>query len=96
MKRTYARSESVMAVTEKLFTGEVAMMYPKQWVVMTELESQTNPYKLVGVVHYVSPNEDDARSVLRSLRADENSGRSCIVEGWNDTPQIGGLELWNR
>ena len=85
-----------MAVAEKLFTGDVMMMYPKQWIVMVDLETQSNPYKVTGVVHYVSPDEDDARKVLRAIRADKDASRSCIIEGWNDTPQIGGLELWSR
>jgi hypothetical protein len=85
-----------MAVAEKIFTGDVKMMYPKQWIVMIDLEHENNPYKVMGIVHYVSPNEEDARKVLRAVRADESSSRACIIEGWNDAPQIGGLELWSR
>jgi hypothetical protein len=79
-------------MTEKIFTGEAKMMYPKQWIVMVELEDRSNPYAVFGIVHYVSPSEDDARKVLRSLRTSGEKGRAMIVEGWNDTPQIYSVE----
>ena len=79
--------------TEKLFTGDVKMMYPKKWIVMTDLEDRSNHYSVIGIVHYVSSDEEDARKVLREIINGDKPNRAMIIEGFNDTPQIGGL--WN-
>jgi hypothetical protein len=78
-------------VQEKIFTGKAAMMYPKQWVVMVELEHENSPYAVSGKVHLVTPNRDEAHNVLRSIRNSGGYGDAMIVEGFDDTPQIGGL-----
>jgi len=85
-----------MTNKEKIKAGKVMMMYPKQWVVMTELEDQLKPFTVLGHVHYVTDDEDEARKVLREIRAKEGAGKAMLVEGWDDTPQIGGLGLWRR
>jgi len=88
-----------MTSTEKMWTEDVRMEYPKQWVVMTDLEDvlgKHGGYRVIGFVHLVTPDEDEARKTLRSLRATDDTARTVLVEGFNDSPQIGGLEIWSQ
>ena len=85
-----------MSNTEKQWTGDVMMMYPKQWVILTDLERKNDPYKVSGYVHFITSDENEARLILKDIRASKGAGYATVVEGFDDTPQIGGLELWNQ
>jgi len=85
-----------MVNTAKLWTEDVMMMYPKQWVVMVELEQENNPLNTYGVVHLVTDSKKEAYMIAKVLCESGDLGNVMVVEGWDDTPQIGGLEIWNR
>jgi len=80
-----------MTTTEKLWISEVAMMYPKQWIVMVDLEDEKGTNKTFGVVHHVTSNKDEAHTITRAIIAREGRRKAMTLEGWDDTPQIGGL-----
>ncbi|MCL2221016.1 MAG: hypothetical protein FWC20_01645 [Oscillospiraceae bacterium] len=80
-----------MVEASKLWTSDVMMMYPKQWVVMTQLEQQLKPLKIFGTVHFVTDNKDEAYKTSKAVRESGDFGKVMVVEGWDDTPQIGGL-----
>ena len=83
-----------MAEAGKLWTSDVMMMYPKQWVVMVQLEDQLKPLRTLGTVHFVTDSEDEAYKTSKAVRESGDFGEVMVVEGWDDTPQIGGL--WSR
>ena len=85
-----------MAREGKLWTSDVMMMYPKQWVVMVQLEQQLKPLRTYGIVHFITDSKKEAYSIGKVLRESGELGKVMVVEGWDDTPQIGGLELWSR
>ena len=80
---------------ERMWVSEASMKYPKQWLVAVNLEWEPKN-KLVGDIFLVTPNEDEARSKLRELRKSGSMGDVMVVEGYNDTPQIGGLWVCNQ
>ena len=83
-----------MISTKKIWAGDAKMQYPKQWIVLVHLEDDYKTHKVMGIVHTVTPNKKDAYEKARAL---ENvMGRTMVIEGFNDTPQIGGLSLWFR
>ena len=83
-----------MPNTEKIWTGDAKMKYPKQWIVLVHLENDFETHKIIGIVHSVTPSKKEAYEKANSL---ENiMGRTVVIEGFNDTPQVGGLSLWNQ
>ena len=76
---------------EKIWCGEARMKYPKQWLVMVNLEDEPKTNKVIGDVYLVTPNKDEAYDKVMELG--ESMGRTIVFEGFNDTPQIGGFEL---
>jgi len=76
---------------ERMWSGEAEMKYPKQWIVMVNLITEPKN-KVVGDVLLVTPDKDEAYAKAKELG--ESMGRKVVFEGFNDTPQIGGLELW--
>ncbi|MCL2088024.1 MAG: hypothetical protein FWH14_00940 [Oscillospiraceae bacterium] len=77
---------------ERLWSGEASMKYPKQWIVMVNIEDEPNTNKVIGDIFLVTPDKDEA--FTRSKLLGYSMGRKYVFEGFNDTPQIGGLELW--
>ena len=83
-----------MTNTEKIWSAEAAKKYPKQWIVMVYVECDPETLKYMGIVHFVTPDKKEAYEKAKAL--DNNMGETAVVEGFNDTPQIGGLSLWSR
>ena len=83
-----------MPGSQKIWSEEAYMKYPKQWIVFVEMEYDPETYKYMGLVHLVTPNKNEAYEVERALGG--NKGNTMVMEGFNDTPQIGGLSLWNQ
>jgi hypothetical protein len=83
-----------MPVKEKIWSGKVANMYPKQWVVFVNMEYDKKTHKNMGVVYFITPNKKEAYAKERALG--DSMGKTMVIEGFNDTPQIGGLSLWNK
>ncbi|MCL2171060.1 MAG: hypothetical protein FWB71_02805 [Defluviitaleaceae bacterium] len=78
-----------MTKTEKLWTGDVKHMYPKQWIVFTDMEFDNETNKYMGLVHYVTPNKQEAYDLAIALG--DSMGDNMVIEGYDDTPCIGGL-----
>jgi mannose/fructose/N-acetylgalactosamine-specific phosphotransferase system component IID len=83
-----------MNLQEKIWSSKVATMYPKQWIVLVNMEYDKETHKNMGVVYFVTPDKKEAYSKARALG--DTMGDTMVVEGFNDTPQIGGLLLWNK
>ena len=79
-----------MAKNERMWSAEAKNKYPKQWIVMVNLNWEPNN-KLVGDVYLVTPEKKEAYSTAKALG--DTMGKKMVVEGFNDTPQIGGLYL---
>jgi len=78
-----------MTATKKIWSGEVSAQYPKQWVVFVEMEYDPQTYKYMGLVHLVTDSKDEAYEAERALG--RSRGNSSVIEGFNDTPYVGGL-----
>lgn len=76
---------------ERLWYGEAKMKYPKQWVVMVNIEDEPITNKTIGDIYLVTPNKKEAYAKAKELG--DSMGETFVFEGFNDTPQIGGLEL---
>ena len=79
---------------ERLWTGDVQMKYPKQWIVMVNLDYDKQTHKSMGEVHFVTPDADEAYE--KAIALGDNMGKITVFKGFDDTPQIGGLELWDN
>jgi len=77
---------------ERIWSGEASMKYPKQWIVMVNLEDEPKTNKTIGDIYLVTPNKNEAYTKAKELG--DSMGEKFVFEGFNDTPQIGGLELW--
>ena len=80
---------------ERLWTGDVQMKYPKQWVVMVNLSHEKKGCRVIGEVHLVTPDKKEAYAKAIALKKEGKMGKVTVVPGYDDTPQIGGLELWD-
>jgi hypothetical protein len=79
-------------MTERIWANEASIKYPKQWIVMTNLSWEpTN--KVYGNVYFVTSEKKEAYQKLKELKASESMGKVMVVPGFDDTPQIGGLEI---
>jgi len=76
---------------ERLWSETAFMKYPKQWIVMVNIEDEPKTNKTIGDVFLVTPDEDEAYAKCKALG--NSMGRNLVFEGFNDTPQIGGLEI---
>jgi len=83
-----------MTKTNKIWSEEAYMQYPKQWILFVEMEYDPETYKYMGLVHLVTDSKDEAYETERALG--RSRGNSAVMEGFNDTPQIGGLSLWGQ
>ncbi|MCL2223730.1 MAG: hypothetical protein FWB96_02045 [Defluviitaleaceae bacterium] len=83
-----------MPSVEKIWSEEAYMKYPKQWIVFVEMECDPETHKHMGIVHLVTSDKDEAYET--ELALGRSMGNSVVMEGFNDTPQIGGLSLWGR
>jgi len=79
---------------ERIWCGEAAMKYPKQWIVFVNIENDGDTHKPMGVVHLVTPSREEAYAEARIIG--KSRGKKAVIEGFNDTPQIGGLSIWSQ
>ena len=78
---------------ERLWSGDVMMKYPRQWIVLVNLTDEpTN--KVIGDVYLVTPDKKKAYETAKSLG--NSMGRIMVFEGFNDTPQIGGFAVCSQ
>ena len=83
-----------MTKLNKIWSEEAYMQYPKQWIVFVEMECDPETHKYMGIVHLVTDSKDEAYETEMALG--RSRGNSAVMEGFNDTPQIGGLSLWGQ
>ena len=74
---------------ERMWSGDASMKYPKQWIVMVNIEDDPATNKDIGDIYLVTPNKDEAYN--RAIALERSMGRRLVMEGFNDSPQIGGL-----
>jgi len=76
---------------ERMWSGDARMKYPKQWVVMVNIEDEPETNKGIGDVFLVTSNKKEAYD--KAIEIGRTMGVKMVIEGYNDTPQIGGFEL---
>ena len=81
-----------MATVEKIWTGDAKMQYPKQWIVLADLEDDHSSNKVMGVVHTVTPDKSKAYETAMELK--NTMRRTVVVEGFNNEPHIGDFTRW--
>ncbi|MCL2087711.1 MAG: hypothetical protein FWH05_09005 [Oscillospiraceae bacterium] len=79
---------------ERLWYGEASMKYPKQWIVMVNIEDEPKTNKGYGDIYLVTPDKKEAYD--KAIELGNSMGRNMVIEGFDDTPQIGGLEIWSQ
>ena len=79
---------------ERLWSEEAMMKYPKQWVVLVNTSDDKQSHKTMGDVYLVTPDKKDAYA--KAIALGDSLGENMVIEGFDDTPQIGGLDIWSR
>ncbi|MCL1999117.1 MAG: hypothetical protein FWG65_10165 [Turicibacter sp.] len=75
---------------EKVWIGDVFAQYPGQWVVMTDLNwAYDGLNRKLGYIYGVYKTWEAAREVM--LELEKTMSDVAIVEGYDETPHIGGL-----
>lgn len=77
---------------ERLWCSEVEMLYPRKWIVMVNCDWEPHS-RLYGEIYLITDDKEEARRVGKELKLGGKMGRVSVFEGFNDTPQIGGLEI---
>jgi hypothetical protein len=77
---------------ERMWVLEAAHKYPKQWLVAVNLIWDSGN-KLIGDIFMVTPNKDEAYEKVMELIDGDQMGKVMVVQGYDDTPQIGGLTI---
>ncbi|MDR0220048.1 MAG: hypothetical protein LBI54_01430 [Lachnospiraceae bacterium] len=80
---------------ERMWVQEAANKYPKQWLVAVNITWEPGS-KAIGDIFMVTPNKTEAYSKTRELRSSGDMGEVSVVEGYDDTPQIGGLTICSQ
>ena len=80
-------------IMERMWSGEVRMKYPKQWIVLVNISHEPKN-KAVGDVYLITPDRQKAYETAKSLG--KSMGSLMVVEGFNDAPQIGGLAVCSQ
>ena len=79
-----------MAEMERMWRADAKKKYPMQWIVMVNLTTESSN-KTIGDIYLVTPNKKEAYDTAKALG--DTMGKKMVIEGFNDTPQIGGLYL---
>ena len=74
---------------ERMWLDEAAMKYPKQYFVAVNVAWKD--HKLFGDIYEIFSDFDLALAKSRELEQSGDMGRAEVIEGFDDTPQIGGL-----
>ena len=77
---------------ERMWLGEARLKYPKQWIVAVNI-TWGEKNKLYGDIYLVTSDKNEAYITAEDLRKTGEMGKVSITEGFNEAPQIGGLEL---
>ena len=79
-----------MVEMERMWRADAKKKYPMQWIVMVNLTTEHNN-KTIGSIYLVTPSKKEAYDTAKALG--DTMGKKMVIEGFNDTPQIGGLYL---
>jgi len=79
---------------ERLWTREASMKYPRQWIVMVNLEDDKETRRPMGDIYLVTDDRGEAYD--RAMEIGDSIGKRMVVAGFDDTPQIGGLDIWGQ
>ena len=74
---------------ERMWLSEARMKYPKQYFVAVNVAWKDN--KLFGDIYEIFPSHSTALVKMRELDKLGTMGETTVMEGFDDTPQIGGL-----
>ena len=76
---------------ERVLFTEVPMMYPKKWILLVNLWKEKERRCSSGEVYWVADNKMEIFN--KAMEIGDELGRTMMVEGFDDTPQIGWLEF---
>jgi hypothetical protein len=94
MKReTYNFKE--VRVMERMWVLEASHKYPKQWLVAVNLAMEPKN-KVIGDIFLVTQDKKEAYAKAKEIRGNGDMGDVMVVEGYDDTPQIGGFTICSR
>ncbi|MCL2086846.1 MAG: hypothetical protein FWH05_04540 [Oscillospiraceae bacterium] len=74
---------------ERMSLGAISMKYPKKWVIAVNVAWEEN--RLCGEVYKILEDSKEAIRIEKELDNKGEMGRVAAVEGYDDTPRIGGL-----
>jgi hypothetical protein len=80
---------------ERMWVLEAAHKYPKQWLVAVNLAWESGN-KAIGDIFMVTANKDEAYDKVMELKNSGEMGKVMVVQGYDDTPQIGGLTICSQ
>jgi len=81
---------------EKIWSEEVAMKYPLQWIVMVNLSHEKIGCKTMGEVYLVTSDQDEAYAKVKILKKENNMGKVMVFRGHNPyQSEIGGIDIWS-
>jgi hypothetical protein len=80
---------------ERMWVLEAAHKYPKQWLVAVNLSDEPNN-RVIGDIYFVTPDKKEAYAKAIEIDNKGDMGETMVLEGYNDTPQIGGLTICSQ
>jgi hypothetical protein len=83
-------------IMERMWVQTAAHKYPKQWLVAVNLVCEQPGNRLIGDIFMVTDDEDEAYDKVMELRERGEMGEVMVVDGYDDTPQIGGLTICSQ
>jgi hypothetical protein len=54
----------------------------------------TKSHKAIGDIYLVTPDKNEAYD--KAIALGDSMGETMVFEGFNDTPQVGGINVWSR
>ena len=76
---------------ERVLYTDVKMMYPKKWILLVNMKKAEGKHCSSGEIYWVSDSRNEIFEKAMEIKDDFD--RTMVVEGFDDTPRIGGL-VW--
>ena len=80
---------------DRMWLGEAKLKYANNWIVAVNITWGENN-KAYGDIYLVTPSKSEAYAKAIELNQAGSMGSVSVTEGMNNTPQIGGLEVWSQ
>ena len=74
---------------QRVLATEVTMMYPKQWILLVNSRKEPERHCPSGEIYLISDSRDEIHT--ERCKIGNTLGDTLVVEGFDDTPRIGGL-----